>query len=380
MTTVAERRTVVVLPATERGENLRSFPVGFAAYLPSHSLTNAQIEAYAQEHRVTTRSGDPLTAAKIARVTGIERRHVAQENETAEYMATQVALELAQKHDAPDAIIVSTTHPWRKNAAETVWGNLFQKKLVDKIPEPSPFTALDVHGACSGTAHALAFLKRHEGKFFGKRVFLIAAEKFSDTLPPLEDDPSFQRAIFSDATAGISGIYGQDLTVVGDPVFTYQPDNRHLLIPFEFDPSGHALVTSIPRSSDGYQHLNGDKVHKWAITAVPAMIAQALNQQPSFVRVVIPHQANGRITEAIAKNFPDIPIANTIAQIGNTASASSIFALREQAADGTLQSGDHALIAGFGAGLFGAAVTVRFGLSAEKYHPPIKIFDSALRN
>lgn len=369
MTTVAERRTNVS-PAAKEKENPQNFPVGFATYLPSHFLTNAHIEAYAQRHGITTRSGEPLTAAKISKATGIERRYVAGEDETAECMATHVAIQLTQEFGVPDAIIVSTTHPWRRNAAEAVWANLSQTQLEEKVPEPSPYTSLAVHSACSGTAHALAFLKRYEREFFGKRVLLIAAERFSDTLPPLKDDPSFQRTIFSDGAAGLSGIYGQDFTVVGDPVFTYHPDNEGFLrLPFQFDPSGHFLATSIPRSFD-YQRMNGDKVHKWAITAVADMIAKALSQRPLFedVNVVIPHQANGRITKAIARQSPHVPIADTIKNIGNTSSASTIFALREKVADGTLQRGDCALIAGFGAGLFGAAVTIRFGPNSY-YHP-----------
>lgn len=110
--------------------------------------------------------------------------------------------------------------------------------------------------------------------------------------------------------------------------------------------------------------MQGQQVFRWAVSEMPKVASRALDAagvQLADLDAFIPHQANMRITDAIAKSLKlpaHIPIARDIAYTGNTSAASVPLAMDSMLAAGEIPSGGTALLIGFGAGLVYAAQVV----------------------
>jgi 3-oxoacyl-[acyl-carrier-protein] synthase III len=111
--------------------------------------------------------------------------------------------------------------------------------------------------------------------------------------------------------------------------------------------------------------MQGNQVFRWASYAMAKVAQQALDAagvSPDDLDAFIPHQANMRITDAMAKALQlpgHVVIARDIAEQGNTSAASIPLAMERMLAAGEVKSGDTALIIGFGAGLVYAAQVIR---------------------
>ena len=111
--------------------------------------------------------------------------------------------------------------------------------------------------------------------------------------------------------------------------------------------------------------MAGNKVYKWATTAIIQKASEAIQAAgitPTDLDVLIPHQANNRITDAIVRRLrlPDsIKVCREIVTMGNTSSASIPLGMDAMLTSGEARSGDLALIIGFGAGLVYAGQVVR---------------------
>ena len=112
-------------------------------------------------------------------------------------------------------------------------------------------------------------------------------------------------------------------------------------------------------------HMNGREVFKHAVTRFPAVIKEALETQnfaPDALAMVIPHQANLRITEAVRKRlgFPAEKVYSNIERYGNTTAASIPIAFHEAMAEGRITRGDLVCLASFGSGFTWAATLLRY--------------------
>ena len=110
--------------------------------------------------------------------------------------------------------------------------------------------------------------------------------------------------------------------------------------------------------------MDGNPVFRWASFEMAKVAREALDRagmQVEDLDVFVPHQANMRITDAMARSMklPDtVRIARDIAEQGNTSAASIPLALDRMIAEGDARSGDNALLIAFGAGLAYAAQVV----------------------
>jgi len=113
----------------------------------------------------------------------------------------------------------------------------------------------------------------------------------------------------------------------------------------------------------------GQAVFRWATTKIAPVALRAIELAgltPADIDVFVPHQANLRIIEAVAKRLrakgarDDMRVADDIVYSGNTSSASIPMALDHMRADGRVRSGDIVLLVGFGAGLSYAGQVVVF--------------------
>jgi 3-oxoacyl-[acyl-carrier-protein] synthase III len=301
--------------------------LGLGSRQPEHIVTNADIAARGVE---TT---DEWIRARV----GIVERRFARKDESVVDMAVEAgAKALADAGLAPseiDAVLVATcTMPSHiPNAAA---------QTADRIGVRAA-PAFDINAACAGFCYALGIASDMICAGSARHVLVIGAEKLSDWVDPLDRSTSI---IFAD---------GAGAAVVGH-------DEQHGIGPIAAGSAGNLVDTIVVADRNSFIRQEGQEVYRWAITQIAPVALRALELAglaPVDIDVLVPHQANLRIVEAIAKRMQaagaraDMVVADDIVRSGNTSSASIPLALDHMRAEGRIRSGDLALLVGFGAGL-----------------------------
>ncbi|QWF83094.1 beta-ketoacyl-ACP synthase III [Amycolatopsis sp. CA-230715] len=212
-------------------------------------------------------------------------------------------------------------------------------QVADRIGVKAP-GAFDLNAACAGFCYGLGVASDLIRAGSAKKVLVIGAEKLTDSVDPTDRANAI---IFAD---------GAGAALVG-------PSDEPHISPVVWGSAGD-LVETIYMRDHRYIYQEGQAVFRWATTKIAPIafdVLKAAGLTPSDVDVLIPHQANLRIVEAIAKKLraagarEDMVVADDIKYSGNTSSASIPMALDHMRKAGTVKSGDVALIVGFGAGL-----------------------------
>lgn len=338
-------------------ENAGRPNIGFGIYLPERILTNQEIESWG----VLTPNGNPLTSDNIQKRTGIVRRYVANEKETPFSMtlhASQDALRQA-KDEIDAAVIVSTSFPTGENLSFKL-----QKELGI-----SGYN-LDVNAACSGFTFALAHIKDNEEKFLGKRILLVATEKYSPHLRDLREggvntDPSLAQSIFSDGAIAIVFEYGRDLQVLSAIDHKFPSDTDDFIkMPVDktlFTP--RSIDVPVPYPESGKFEQDGLKVYRLICETVPQLIKNAIKganlNSSQTIQMIIPHQGSGHMVQGISQRLNGYSVYCDF-EDGNFSSGSIPKALMSAIKKGEIKKGNIVVLAGFGAGLFASTVVVRF--------------------
>ncbi|MFN2495845.1 MAG: beta-ketoacyl-ACP synthase III [Pseudonocardiaceae bacterium] len=204
--------------------------------------------------------------------------------------------------------------------------------------------AFDINAACAGFCYALGSAADIIRAGSVQHVLVIGAEKLSDWTDPTDRSTCI---IFADgAGAAVVGAVGS-----GEP-----PG----IGPLAAGTAGDLVATIVVADRNSFIRQEGQAVFRWATTQIAPVALRALELAgltPADVDVLVPHQANLRIVEAIAKRLraagarEDMVVADDIVHSGNTSSASIPLALDHMRAEGRVRSGDVALLIGFGAGL-----------------------------
>ncbi|MFI7674348.1 beta-ketoacyl-ACP synthase III [Actinophytocola sp. NPDC049390] len=198
----------------------------------------------------------------------------------------------------------------------------------------------DLNAACAGFCYALGVASDLVRSGSSGRVLVIGSEKLTDVVDPLDRSTAI---IFADAAGA---------AVVG-------PSDEPGIGPVAWGTAGD-LVDMIGMTEQAKIYQEGQSVYRWATSKIAPIAMRALELAgvaPKDVDVLIPHQANLRIVEAIAKRLrkegarEDMVVADDIVTSGNTSSASIPLAMDHMRAAGRIHSGDTALLVGFGAGL-----------------------------
>ncbi|NQV15416.1 ketoacyl-ACP synthase III [bacterium] len=223
--------------------------------------------------------------------------------------------------------------------------------------------ALDIRMACSGFLYGLSIAKSFIESGAYNNILLITSEVQSVALD------------FTTAGRDTAVLFGDGAAAT---VIKPTDDDRGLMSVITHSDGRYAedLMQRAPSTYDnpflshevidkgyGWVTMNGRNVFKHAVTKFPQVINEALEDaeiDKRDVKLVIPHQANLRITEAVAKRLDlslhDVVYSN-IHKYGNTTSASIPIALYEALAEGKLNRGDYLVVASFGAGFtWGASV------------------------
>jgi 3-oxoacyl-[acyl-carrier-protein] synthase-3 len=202
-----------------------------------------------------------------------------------------------------------------------------------------PVGAFDVNAACAGFCYALGTASDLIRSGSARHVVVIGAEKLTDWVD--QNDRS-TAIIFADG-AGAAVVGPSDVPKIG---------------PVAWGNAGDMAATIT--TPNGYIHQEGQAVFRWATTQIAPVAERAVELaglELSDVDALVPHQANLRIVEAIAKRLrargarADMRVARDIVYSGNTSSASIPIALDHMRAAGEISSGDVLLLVGFGAGL-----------------------------
>ena len=207
--------------------------------------------------------------------------------------------------------------------------------------------AYDVNAACAGFCYALASASDAIRAGTSRYALVIGSEKMTAWIDP--DDRS-TCIIFAD---------GAGAAVVG-PVADGEPPG---IGPVAWGSAGDLAPNIAIPDRNSFMYQEGQAVFRWATTAMHPIAAQACERagvEVSDLAAFVPHQANLRIIESIARKLgvPRERVADDIVHAGNTSSASVPLALSRMTEHGDLKPGSLALLLGFGAGMCYAAQVI----------------------
>lgn len=171
-------------------------------YFPERVLTNEDIASWN-----VRLGGKLLTAQSIFEKVGVKRRFIAGEDETALFMGVKAVKSLPNFLESPDMVYFSTSYPDGVNNAEVLIRHFGY--TADGFE--------NVHAACSGSTFSLSHIFKNKERFLGKRILLVASEKYSPALVDLRSDDtdlSLAQTIFSDGAVAMSFTEGQDLKIL----------------------------------------------------------------------------------------------------------------------------------------------------------------------
>jgi 3-oxoacyl-[acyl-carrier-protein] synthase-3 len=313
--------------------------IGTGSYVPSKVLTNHDLEKMVEtsDEWITTR-------------TGIKERHVASREQATSDLAIQAvrrALDDAGvKAEAIELILVATATP---DMFFPSTGCYVQKALG--LKEAASF---DISAACSGFIYALEAAKALMESGSYKTALVIGAEKLS-SITNWEDRSTC--VLFGD---GAGAAVLQKRATAGGILSTYLRSD-----------ASHTDLLNVPGGGSrapgtrAYIHMEGREVFKLAVHKMMSAAEEALRRagkKNSDLALLIPHQANLRIIEAIAKRV-DVPRERVFVNVdkyGNMSAATTIVALDEARKQGRVRKGDLVELIAFGAGLTWGAAVIQF--------------------
>ncbi len=295
--------------------------------------------------------------------TGIERRHIAEENQATAAMAIEAARAALAVADADprevDLVIVGTATPDTCMPSTAC--------LVQNALGASRAGALDLNAGCSGFVYALAM--GHQAIASGEHELVMVVG--ADTMSRIVNQQDRSTAvIFGDGAGAVllrasEGTAGIRATALGSD----GSGGDLLMVPA----GGSAMPACAETVAQGLHYLamDGRQVYRFASRTVPRVIEQVLEKAKMSldeVDLIIPHQANLRIMEAVAKrlHLPDEKFYANIDEYGNTSAASVPIALCEAVDKEYVAPGQKIVLVGFGAGLTWAAVALEWGPSVQE--------------
>lgn len=314
-------------------------------YLPKKILTNFDLEKMVD-----------TTDSWIKERTGIEERRIADDEETTSILGFKAASAALQNGNcSPDEIeliILATTtsdYPMPSSAA-----------LIQAMLKATNAGAFDIQAACSGFIYGLTLAKAYIEANIYKKILLVASDKLSSVINYEDRNTCI---LFGDgAVAALISNEGEGLEIKTSNLGAEGIYSQHLLIP--------AGGSKKPASEDTVKDklhsvkMEGKEVFKHAIRRMAKSSLECLeklNIQVKDINWVIPHQANFRIMETLAKQLeiPFSKVFRTVHKYGNTSAASVGIALSELLESQEVKPNDHLLLTAFGSGFTWGSVILK---------------------
>ncbi|OBG58942.1 MULTISPECIES: beta-ketoacyl-ACP synthase III [unclassified Mycobacterium] len=328
------------IAATRGPEDIGLLSVG--AYRPERVVTNDEIceNIESSDEWIFTR-------------TGIKTRRFAARDESAASMATEagrqaIATAGLTPSDIDCVIVATSTHFLQTPACAPA---------VAAALGATGVPAFDVSAGCAGFGYALGVAADMIRGGTAAKVLVLGSEKLSPTVDMQDRTNCF---IFADGAAGV--VVGETPDQGIGPTIWGSDGEQALAIRQDIDWIDYMDAPTGPRP---FLRLEGSAVFRWAAFEMGKVGRQAMDAagiRPDEIDVFVPHQANSRINEVLAKSLelrPDAVVANDIEHTGNTSAASIPLAMAELLETGAAKPGDLALLIGYGAGLSYAAQVVR---------------------
>lgn len=326
---------------------------GVGHYVPSRVVKNADLEDLME-----------TTDAWIQERTGIqERRWFEEGKDTTAGMGAEAArraLEMAGL--APDdvqLIVFATLSPDYFFPGS---GVLMQRELgmTNNCP------ALDVRNQCSGFIYALSVADQFIRTGMYDNVLVVGSEIHSSGL----DKSTRGRAVSVIFGDGAGAVVLRPARTEGHGILSThlhaQGEFAEELIVKEPGSNRDDRTNYVAENREGmYPYMNGQNVFKHAVVRFPQVIKEALDQnghQPQDIDLLIPHQANLRITQYVQQKMglSDDKIFSNIQRYGNTTAASIPIALSEAVQEGRVKRGDLVCLAAFGSGFTWASALIKW--------------------
>lgn len=324
---------------------------GVGRYIPERVVTNHDLEQMMD-----------TSDAWIRERTGIVERHFAGDDDTTSLMgakAAQKALEMAGlEANEIDFIIFATLSSDYYFPGS---GCLMQDHL--KIPG---IPAMDIRNQCTGFIYGLCTADMYIRAGMYKHILVVGSEIQSRGLN-LTTSGRDVAVLFGDG-AGAAVVSAVDDSGRGILSSKLHADGRFAKELWVQNPGSNSKpFASHKMIEDGtiYPYMNGRYVFKYAVTLFPEVINEVLKDNgytPQDVDLVIPHQANERITEAVQArlNLPREKVFRNIHKYGNTTAASIPIALSEAVEKGLIREGSLVCLAAFGSGFTWGATLLRW--------------------
>ena len=319
---------------------------GMGSYLPNHILTNHDLEKMVE-------TSDEWIVSR----TGMKERRIAAVDEYPSDMGAHAAKKAMEQAGvdagAIDLIIVATM---TADYISPSTAALLQHKIG-----ATKAAAVDIGAACTGFVYGLSLAKAYVESGMYRHVLLVASEKMSSIMD-YEDRNTC--VLFGDG-ASAAVISGKGEGFVIDTVCLGADGELANLV---IIPGGGSRHPASPESLAQRQHyfkMAGKEVFKHAVRRMGSAAKECLDKAgltDNQISWIVPHQANVRILEAIAKSFniPDEKVYKTLHKYGNTSASSIAIALDELTRERPISAGEHLLLVAFGGGLtWGAAVLTK---------------------
>ena len=307
---------------------------GLGVYRPIRIVKNNEII-----HKIDS------TDQWIRERSGIIERRYASSQETVAKMATEACLSalLDAKIDALDidlVILATATNPAQlPNLAMEIATNIGAINAG----------AYDIGAACSGFSYGLAIASSAILSGDARNVLIVGSERMTDFVSDTDRGTAF---LFADG-AGAFVVTSSNKTEISSPVWGSDGNlNDWICMTKNWPTYMNEKDGDFPALK-----MEGQKVFRWAITEMVGIAHRTLEKAGIGVQdlgAFVPHQANQRITDHIAKSLklPDhVAVARDGIKMGNTTAATIPLALDTLRRNGEVKSGDLALLMGFGAGL-----------------------------
>jgi len=313
---------------------------GTGGYLPERVLSNAELEGMLDTSDAWIRSR-----------TGIRQRHLAADHQGTCDLAEQAsrnALQAAGVEAAEvDLVIVATTTPDQVFPSTAC---LLQKRLgVRRGP------ALDVQAVCAGFVYAFDIADKFIRQGSAQTALVVGAEVFSRLLN-WEDRSTC--VLFGDGAGAVLLRAAAEPGVLRSRLHA---DGRH------FDLLEVPMCPTRPHAPNGadYLRMQGEETFKIAVREMSAVALQLLDEcslEREQVDWLVPHQANIRILQAVAKRLglPMERVVCTIEHHGNTSAASVPLALDSAVRAQRIRRGEYVLLEAFGGGFAWGANLLKY--------------------
>ncbi len=324
--------------------------LGMGHYVPPRTVTNDDLAVLME-----------TTDEWITQRTGIKERHWIEgdvgASELAEHASREALAEAGLTAADIDLVLFATLSPDLNFPGS---GCLLQARLgIPGVP------AMDIRNQCTGFLYGLKTADAYIRSGMARNILVVGSEVHSTGLD-ISTRGRDVAVLFGDgAGAAVVGAATDDSRVIDTELHADGRFAEILMVEVPASRLNPRLTVEMMEAGRHYPKMDGRSVFKHACERLPEVI-QSILQRNGYtladVDVMVPHQANLRINEMVARQlgFPAEKVVHNIQRYGNTTAASIPIALHEAVQQGRIQKGQLVLLAGFGAGLTWGASLVRW--------------------